>query len=183
MRIFTAVPLPAGIRAELAALTNAHIPTARWEGEPDFHLTLRFIGDVDAATCDRYTQALRAVRAAPFALTLRGVGRFPPQPTRPARVLWVGCQPSAALNSLQARVSAALDAQGLPPDRHSGYTPHITLARLNAENPLPQLEAYLRSHASFQTPPMTVSEFVVYETMRGADRSKYQALERFALQS
>lgn len=181
MRIFTAIPLPPDTRAALAALTQARIPTARWEAELDFHITLRFIGDVDVPTCERYSAALRDVQAAPFMLALSGVGRFPPQPSRPARVLWAGAQPSSALGILQARISAALDAQGLPPDRHAGYTPHVTLARLNGERPLPQLDDFLRRHAAFRTPPAPITDFVIYESRQGDDGSKYQVVESYAL--
>jgi RNA 2',3'-cyclic 3'-phosphodiesterase len=181
MRLFVALALPQPVKDVLAALCQADIPAARWEHPADFHLTLRFIGDVDDAAYSRYSAALSAVEAAAFGLRLRGVGRFPPQSSRPARILWAGVEPSPELATLQARVSAALDAAGLPPDRHATYTPHITLARIGQTQTGTALDEFLQAHATLTSDTMQMSAFVLYNTARQADGTKFQAVRVYPL--
>ena len=46
-RLFVAIAIPAALRQRLALLQGG-VPGARWTNLADFHLTLRFIGEVDA---------------------------------------------------------------------------------------------------------------------------------------
>ena len=45
-RLFTGIEVPPGVAAALAALRGG-LPRARWIGPENYHLTLRFVGDVD----------------------------------------------------------------------------------------------------------------------------------------
>ena len=48
-RLFTALEIPAAIGEQLALLRGG-LPGARWVEPANYHVTLRFIGDVDGAT-------------------------------------------------------------------------------------------------------------------------------------
>src|SRR5258708_17408972 len=97
MRVFTAIALPQEIKDMLTAFRETRIPSARWDHHDDFHLTLRFIGDVDIATYKRYKSALAAVKASPFELVLERVGRFSLQQSRPPTILSFADMPTPAL--------------------------------------------------------------------------------------
>jgi 2'-5' RNA ligase len=181
MRVFTAVALPDYIKDELAAFRQTRIPTARWDHHDDFHLTLRFIGDVDTATYERYKAALAKVKAAPFELVLQGVGRFPPQVKRPPTVLWVGMQLTPELTDLQAKVTSILEAEGLGKDKHEGYSPHITLARLRTDHRLDELDRFLMAHAAFKTSAISVTEFVMYQRDPIPNGGNYRQIDKFPL--
>ena len=75
IRLFVALALPAAIKAQLALLSGG-IPGAKWVPPENYHLTLRFIGEVESWRAEEVDEALANIRARPFELSLRGVGLF-----------------------------------------------------------------------------------------------------------
>ena len=134
LRLFVAVELPesakSGLGKVIDALNTSDIPGIRTVRSEGIHLTLKFLGDVDADRVEAVTEALSKAVAghAPFRLELGEVGAFPT--LRRPRVLWVGINgDTEALASLQSDIEAALEAAGFAGDDR-GYNPHLTLARL-----------------------------------------------------
>ncbi len=158
MRLFAAIHLPDAITAQLVALQTV-IPTARWVSTDQMHLTLFFIGETEQEAA--VNTALAAVQAAPFPLTLAGVGRFPPGNRKPPRVLWVGIDSEPALHALQAQVTHALTGAGFTAEARA-FNPHITLARLKAQHPLPEVERFLAQHQNLRLPTFAVEHFRLY---------------------
>ncbi len=181
MRIFTGIALPQSTKIVLSDLCQSRIPAAHWEHSDDFHLTLRFIGDVDEATYERYKTALTAIRNAPFKLTLKGVGCFPEDARKPPKVLWVGIQPNPELMNLQSAVTSALEKAGLPKDKFDSYSPHITLARLKTDRPLEAVTQFLDTQANFHSDPFPVNEFVIFQTLRLSNGANYSPIAQFRL--
>lgn len=175
MRLFAAVPLSASVKSGLQTLSQAH--------PNDYHITLRFIGDVDETTASQYSAALKTVQAAPFWLTIARVGRFPEDATRLPKVLWVGVNHSPELMALQQAVSGALEASGLPRDKFAAYTPHITVARFRGDESLSDVSAFVEAHAAdiFTPDPQPITAFVLYQSLRDASGGHYQEIERFEL--
>ena len=64
--------------------------SVRWVRSEGIHLTLKFMGDIQAEMAERVLAALPpvAARFSPFELSISGLGVFP-NPRRP-RVLWAG---------------------------------------------------------------------------------------------
>lgn len=160
-RLFVAIDLPEEVKRTLAGLAR-DLPSARWVGAEELHLTLRFIGEVDQSTFAAIRSALFAVRFTPFPLTLCGVGHFPPGRRAP-RVVWVGMDPCAALLQLQQEVELALIEAGIPPDERR-FSPHITLARLREGVPV-AVERFEKLHAGFACPSFPVEEFILYSSL------------------
>ncbi len=93
-------------------------------GRPgNYHLTLRFIGEIDEGQAADVDAALSRDRAPRLDLTLATVNHFG------LRKLWVGVERNDALQHLHAKIESALTRLGFPPDERR-YTPHVTLARL-----------------------------------------------------
>jgi 2'-5' RNA ligase len=160
-RLFIAIALPDDVKTMLTHL-RVDIAGAVWVKPPAMHLTLRFLGDqVEAARIPALKAALAAVQAAPFSLTLAGVGRFPPNPRKPARVLWVGVVAQPALHALYTQIEQAVVELGFPPDDHT-FSAHITLARLKSDRRLREVDDFLAAHQSFRAPPFTVTQFTLY---------------------
>lgn len=116
----------------VGSMRAAAQPRLVWSRRAQWHLTLQFLGRVDAV--DVLVRALEdglADRDAPV-LGLGGVGAFP-SPAR-ASVLWVGLDEGAddavALADAVARATAPL-GHGAEP---RVFTPHVTVAR--ARRPL-----------------------------------------------
>ena len=72
-RLFTAVEIPRSIADRLSMLRSG-LHGARWIDPENYHLTLRFIGDVGGETAREFTDALGQVLASPFELKLNGLG-------------------------------------------------------------------------------------------------------------
>ncbi|HKQ61627.1 MAG TPA: RNA 2',3'-cyclic phosphodiesterase [Candidatus Polarisedimenticolaceae bacterium] len=134
MRLFLALEPPPGLRAELQRLREAlerSTPGWRWIRAESVHLTLRFLGEVDASreAAARGAGEAAAAEAHPLHLELHGVGCFP-NPRRP-RVLWVGIEETrapGALAALAAGLETAARQHGFPPETRA-FRPHLTLAR------------------------------------------------------
>jgi RNA 2',3'-cyclic 3'-phosphodiesterase len=135
VRCFVAVLLPDRVRAGLAAVCaelRGQTRGVAWVRSDNLHLTLRFLGEIDTVALEQVREAVVAAAAGvePFAVTLRGLGGFPPG--RPPRVLWAGLAAgSASLEALYARLEAALIARGIPGESRA-FHPHVTLARTRA---------------------------------------------------
>src|ERR1700688_1289427 len=122
LRLFVGIALPPELKLRLSLLASG-VPGARWVDPGNYHLTLRFIGEIDEGTASDVDAALLPIRAKPFAVTLAGVGRFGD------RMLWVGVEKSPPLVHLRDKVGSALVRLGLAPETRR-YAPHVSLARL-----------------------------------------------------
>src|SRR5262249_55470664 len=148
----------------LASLCNG-LPGAHWVRDRQFHLTLRFLGEVEGPVARAASDALNGVRADPFELSLQGVGLFPPR--GPPRVLWAGIEPSEELLELQRQVERILRRAGLPPESRK-FAPHVTLARLTGA-PLPRLLAFVREHATLRSEPFPVTDVSLYSSVTSSE--------------
>lgn len=159
-RLFVAIDLPDAVKDQLAALCDG-VPGAKWVQRSQLHLTLRFIGEVDAPRFQQIKTALTSVQAAPFTMTLQGVGQFPPK--RAARVLWVGVTAPQQLKHLHRHVESALGDVGIAPEDRP-FEAHITLARLKTPPPPSAVQRYLSQYSSFQSEAIPVEAFILYSS-------------------
>ena len=104
MRLFVALTLPDGIRAELARLCYG-LPGARWGNPDNMHVTLRFIGEVDNPSAEDIDSALGGIHAPGFPVTLSGMGSF--GSAAKVRAAWVGIEAPPALNVLREKIESA----------------------------------------------------------------------------
>jgi 2'-5' RNA ligase len=167
-RLFVAIPVPSDSEEDLVPLIGG-LPGARWVGEGDLHLTLRFIGDVDGAKESMLRERLGTILFDPFPLAMRGLGTFPPK--GPPRVLWVGVEPSDALMALRRAVDRCVTAVGLKPDGRK-FIPHVTLARLR-DTPVSRLQRHLVTHSRFDAEPFLVEEFTLFSSVLRPDGARY----------
>src|SRR5919199_1750797 len=115
IRLFVALAIPAALKAQLAMLAGGGIPGAKWVPPENYHLTLRFIGEVEPWRAQEVDEALAAIRAPGFQLCLRGLGVF--EKSGRISALWVGVEKNGGLIFLQAKVETALQRVGLEPER------------------------------------------------------------------
>jgi 2'-5' RNA ligase len=176
VRLFVALPIDDGLRDQLAGLAGG-IPGARWVPPENYHLTLRFIGEVENVLADELDEALGTIRAKPFDLTLRGMDVF----EKAGRIhsLYVGVERNERLLHLQNKVETALQRAGLPPERKK-FAPHVTLARTDKVAP-DKLIAFVQAHNLFRAPPQRVSHFSLYSSRLGKEQAHYLAEVDYAL--
>ena len=140
LRLFVAISIPEPVRDEIIRVQQELQPlvprdVARWARSDQFHLTLRFLGDVPADGVEDLKQSVGAVcrNARPLSLRAKGVGFFP-NPRSP-RVIWVGINDRAGqLVDLQQQIETAVGQFSSEPGEKN-FTGHVTLGRL--KNPKP----------------------------------------------
>ncbi|HVE47583.1 MAG TPA: RNA 2',3'-cyclic phosphodiesterase [Acidimicrobiales bacterium] len=118
MRAFVAVWSPPEVVASLSELARPEVEGLRWTGPDQWHVTLRFLGEVDE---DEAASAFGTISAGSPVVAEMGpaTGRFG------RRVLHV---PVSGLDDLAAATVAATAGIGQPPE-HRRFVGHITLAR------------------------------------------------------
>ncbi|RMF00565.1 MAG: RNA 2',3'-cyclic phosphodiesterase, partial [Alphaproteobacteria bacterium] len=157
-RLFTGLEIPAPAAERLAALRGG-LAGARWVEPENYHVTLRFLGDVDNAIAARFAEALAALQFPAFALHLEGLGSFG---GRRPRALWAGVAASEPLLALQRAHEQAARAAGLEPEGRN-FHPHVTLARLRSAKP-PAVARWLEEKGGLAPMPIPVSRFVLYSS-------------------
>ena len=155
-RLFTAIELPEDVRAELA-LARGGLYGARWLEPEDYHVTLRFVGDVDGRVAHEVADTLYDIRRAPVEMRFDGLGGFGGD--RP-RMVVAKLRPTPQLLELQGDHERRLRRIGLAPETRK-FTPHVTIARLSHVSP-PALADYLQSRAEQRFAAFTATRFVLY---------------------
>jgi 2'-5' RNA ligase len=157
-RLFTALEIPREIGMHLSMLRGG-VPGARWVDPDNYHLTLRFIGDIDDRTANEVADMLDGVQRPAFDLTLRGLDQFG---GRKPRAIFAAAVPTPALSELQAEHERLLQRLGLPPESRK-FTPHVTLARLRDAGAY-EVAEYLSARGGFRSQSFPVSRFVLYSS-------------------
>jgi len=170
MRLFVGIDLPWTLRQRLSLLVGG-LPSARWVAPENYHITLRFIGEVPPHRAEEVDHALAGLRARGFTLSLSGVGTF----AKAGRVtsLWVGAERHPSLDHLQSKIETALQRVGLEPERRR-FAPHVTLARVDAI-PESKLAAWVQANNLFRSDPIPVEHFTLFSSRLGKEQAAYTA--------
>ena len=176
MRLFVGLDLPWDLRERLALLAGG-IPGARWLPPENYHITLRFIGEVAAHQAEEIDHALAGLKARGFDLSLTGVGTFE-KAGRPVS-LWVGVERNPQLDLLQSKIETACQRAGLERERRR-FAPHVTLARLD-NPPEAKLVGFVQANNLFRAPPVPVEHFTLFSSRLGKEASVYTAEVEYAL--
>jgi 2'-5' RNA ligase len=145
------------------------LPEARWVDTDDFHLTLRFIGEVESEIFFELGESLATIRMAPFDLELRGIGHFPPR--GPIRQLWTGVAPNIALDRLRRSIDKCVVEAGVPRAARK-FIPHVSIARFRQPPNVSRLASYLERHSLLRIAAFPIDSFCLYSSIlryRGAE--------------
>lgn len=135
IRLFVAINFPDQVKAKLKFLIKElrQLPSdIKWVDVPNFHLTVRFLGNVPETQVAAILTALSGSVAGivPFKLNLDGVGVF--QSIVRPRVLWMGVsEETGALVRLHQQIQEGLGQLGFDPERRR-FSPHLTLGRVRS---------------------------------------------------
>lgn len=158
-RLFTGLEIPSEIALALS-LKRGGMPGARWIDPENYHITLSFIGDVEARTAREIAYYLGDVRGfEPVSICLEHLDAFGGD--RP-RTIFARVQPNAALNELKGTVDGALRRAGVTPEKRK-YVPHVTLARLRGASSL-MVADYLQSNANVAPLRFSARQFVLFSS-------------------
>jgi RNA 2',3'-cyclic 3'-phosphodiesterase len=157
-RLFTGLEIPARLVTRLSMM-RGKLAGARWIDPENFHITLRFAGDIDDLQAQAFAAALDDIEFDSFDLSVEGLGSF--GGNKP-RTLFAGIRMTEALERLQKAHERAARRAGLPPETRN-FTPHVTLARLKDSKPAAVAE-YLSYFGGFFAEPFRVSRFVLFSS-------------------
>lgn len=177
-RLFIAVDLPDAVRRRLGRLLPRPPDGVKPVRPEQIHLTLHFLGEVEAEPAAELAAALEKIRKPVFVIDLAGVGCFP-SPRRP-HVLWVGVKPSEPLHSLHTAIADVLSESGLPVESRP-FTPHVTLARVSRRVPAGWLEEFLGAGERFSADAVPVESFTLYASERTNHGAVHTPLGRYRL--
>jgi RNA 2',3'-cyclic 3'-phosphodiesterase len=166
-RLFTGLELPQSVRTRLS-LVRAPLPGAKWVEPEDFHITLRFAGDIDNRVADEFAGFLDEIEAPALDISISGVGFFG---GRSPRVIWAGVDGGVALASLQKAHERAARRAGLEPDPQT-FRPHVTLARLRGTRP-DAVARFLSSRGGLKSEPFRINRFALFSARPGSGGGPY----------
>ena len=188
MRLFVAVGIDSGVRQRIADFCNELrrraerlAPRARitWVRAEQLHVTVRFIGEVEASRAAAIAAALAPeFSVETFDMVVKDTGAFPPSGA--PRVFWAGIASGAGgLSAIEQEVSGRLAACGVKRERRP-YRPHLTLARVRDASGLqsaPLFEA-LSGHGFGVT---RVEAITLFESRTSPKGTTYESRQRTPL--
>jgi 2'-5' RNA ligase len=157
-RLFTALEIPPHVGQSLARLRGG-LAGARWIDVENYHLTLRFLGDVDDRLAQDAAHALDSITRPPLTVTLEELTFFGGDKPR---AIVVRARPDAALMEMQAEQERLLRRLGAAPEPRK-FIPHMTLARLRGAAPT-AVAAYLGARGYFPPLQFHATRFVLYSS-------------------
>ncbi len=157
-RLFTGLEIPPDIAAHLS-MYRGGLSCTRWIEPADYHITLRFIGDVDRAVARDIGELLDGIGRAPVTVTLDRLDSFGGEKPHAVHACAVA---SPGLRELQADHERLMRRIGLVPDTRR-FLPHVTLGRIRGATTRAVAD-YLSSRAIIRPMTFTARRFVLYSS-------------------
>jgi RNA 2',3'-cyclic 3'-phosphodiesterase len=155
-RLFTGLELPDAVVGQLALMRGGVIG-ARWLEPEDYHITLRFVGNVDARTARDIDESLADSRRPGAPIRFEGLSWFGGDKPR---AIVAKVRPEPALMDLQAEQERHLRRIGIEPETRK-YAPHVTLARVRGASQT-AVASYLATRGALVTDSFAAERFVLY---------------------
>lgn len=176
-RLFTAIEIPQDVALSLSMLRGG-LPGARWIDPENYHITLRFIGDVDRMTAVEIANSLARLEREAFDLRLVGLDAFGGNKPHSVHAC---VERTPALSELQASHERIIRRAGAKPETRK-FIPHVTLARLRNAR-VGDIAKYLSLRGNFSTMPFKVGRFVLYSSRDSVGGGPYVVEQSVALSS
>ena len=180
LRCFVAIASPLSRAAqpligELDSLAAAEDIQLRVAPPENLHLTLKFIGDVDADQLGLIDSCLRhqSIRQQPLKLRCQGLGLF-------SDTLYLHIDCNDALAALVTKLNEALTFLGYSKESRE-FVPHITLARFRASTPQGIFAPILEKYRDTLWGELSVDSIVLYRSETLAKGARYSAIVRYPL--
>ena len=175
-RLFTGIEIPHAVRQQLSALRGGLLG-ARWIDEENYHLTLRFMGDIDETYAHSVADELARVVRPSLCVTLDNLSTFGGD--RP-RAIIARAQANPQLAALQTEHERIIRRVGLPAETRK-FVPHVTLARLRSTSSN-AVANYLSSRGLFVALSFQVERFVLYSSRASTGGGPYLIEAEYPLQ-
>ncbi|SFJ52431.1 RNA 2',3'-cyclic phosphodiesterase [Bradyrhizobium sp. cf659] len=174
-RLFTGLEIPAEIGQTLSNLRGG-LPGARWIDPENYHVTLRFIGDIDGVSANEIASMLFRVDRKPFEVKVQGLTSFG---GRKPRAVVATIAPSKPLMELQAELERMMQRIGLNPEGRK-FIPHVTLARLYDASDR-DVADYLSLRGYFPSKAFMAERFVLFSSRASTGGGPYVVEDAYEL--
>jgi 2'-5' RNA ligase len=167
IRTFIAIEIPGDIISKIRELQEGikvYGLKIRWVRPENIHLTLKFLGDVEADKIGEISEAIsKTVEGyTPISLTAKGIGVFPS--IRRPRVLWVGLTGQLeSLVKLQKTLDENLKVLGFPGEKRP-FKGHLTMGRIKAKIDVKKFGDALMEFRNFESETFTADQIVLYKS-------------------
>ncbi len=180
IRCFIALEIPGEVREYILKQINEvdNFRKLKWENSSKFHITLKFLGDVEETKIEEIKSVLEKFIAdkKPVRLTLDRFGAF--YRDKKPKVLWAGFKYNGALADYQKELERRLSEVGFPVERRK-FSPHLTLYRVRERTEKSILEKF--NNHKFTEKTFTADEFLLVKSRLLPKGSVYEILERYNL--
>jgi RNA 2',3'-cyclic 3'-phosphodiesterase len=174
-RLFTGLEIPPDVCLSLSSLRGG-LPGARWIDPENYHVTLRFIGDIDGVSANEIAMLLTRIDRKPFEVTVQGLSSFG---GRKPRAVVATITPSRPLIELQAELERLMQRLGLDPEGRK-FVPHVTLARLYDASSQ-DVADYLSVRGYFPSKVFKADRFVLFSARATTGGGPYVVEDSYAL--
>jgi 2'-5' RNA ligase len=174
-RLFTGLEIPAEVGQTLSNLRGG-LPGARWIDPENYHVTLRFIGDIDGMSANEIASMLFRVDRKPFEVKVQGLMSFG---GRKPRAVVATIAPSKPLMELQAELERLMQRIGLNPEGRK-FIPHVTLARLHDASDQ-DVADYLSLRGYFPSKAFMAERFVLFSSRASTGGGPYVVEDAYEL--
>ena len=166
-RLFVGLEIPREVGQTLSLLRGG-LPGARWIDPENYHITLRFIGDIDDRLAHDIASLLDGVKRRSFEVRFGELSAFG---GRKPRAIVATLGPAQALMELQAEHERLMQRVGLEPEGRK-FTPHVTLARLRDVSSR-DVADYLSTRGPLFGSSFRVSRFVLFSARASVGGGPY----------
>ncbi len=174
-RLFTGLELPPETAMMLSSLGGG-MRKARWIDPENYHITLRFIGDIEDRTADEIAFALGQIHRTPIEIRLDGLAAFG---NNKPHSIHARVASSPELAELQAEQERIIQRFGLPAERRK-FIPHVTVCRCRGASAT-EVAQWLALRGAFAAKPFTAGRFVLYSSKASTGGGPYVIEEAYPL--
>jgi 2'-5' RNA ligase len=185
IRAFIAIDIDPQVRENISRAIGqlrSQVLGVRWIAPANFHLTLKFLGDIEQAQIETIGAVLKErLRPFPrFTINAKGLGVFPD--LRRPRIMWIGLAGNE-LATLAAQVESALLPLGFAPEKRN-FTPHLTVGRWRqTDRPSKTLGQELESLKDYQFGASSVDEVILFQSVLKPEGAIYTRAKAVTLRS
>ena len=171
MRLFIAVQLPEEVIEYLKELQNELKIEGKLAKVNDFHLTLRFLGQV--SDVDKVKGLLKSVEFSSFEAKTTNLGVFPNESYM--KIIWVGVEPKQQIIDLKDKIEKVLKPMFGCDLR---FHPHLTLARVKFINNKKQAKDKINSLKT-EEKSFNVDKFCLIKSTLTPEGPVYEVMEKY----
>jgi 2'-5' RNA ligase len=179
IRAFVAIEIDSQLVRQISAVVadlKPLIDGIRWVSQNNFHLTLKFLGNIEENKIELIAEALElALRPFPrFTINAKGLGVFPD--LRRPRVLWIGLEGKKLLD-LVSKIETVLNPLGFSPEKRE-FHPHLTVGRWRQfDRASTKLAGVLEKWQRYEFGESTVAEVIFFQSELKRNGAIYHPLK------